>query len=459
MPAGRQLQAKKLFALTLISAALAACGGGGGGSGPDSVTPGQGSGSGEISTPKPSAIPATIEFVSSSSGDTTSPDDSMIIRPTSVGGITQTTLSFLVKDANGAPVANQTVNFSIETEGTGLTLLSSQPVTDKDGIAKVIVKAGDISTATSIKAALPAPNELIKSQSRELFVSTGKPHDNGASLSADNFNPEFGDWDGTEVKLTFRASDRFGNPPLDGLPVYFQTEGGIGTVGSCRLERGACTTTLTSSGLRSAISDGRQTILAYMPGEESFTDLNRNWRHDTNEAYIDIPEALLDANENNKWDIGEWFTDLNNDGIQNADGSFNGSGRNYSSTRPQSINIWRDIVITWSGSAWAGIATPSSLILCPTTGQNAIPNTITITVPLTDRNGNTLPKGTSMSVQGFTGVTLGGTTSFTVPNTSRHVTTSFTVRANSCETAAPQGAIEIKVKTPKGDDVIQNINF
>ncbi|MGL6069616.1 Ig-like domain-containing protein, partial [Craterilacuibacter sp.] len=152
MSAGRQLQVKKLFALTLIAASLVACGGGGG-SGPDSVTPGQGDGgtNGNGSVVQPSATPATIEFISSSSGDTTSPDDAMIIRPTSVGGITQTTLSFLVKDANGAPVANQTVNFSIETEGTGLTLLSSQPVTDKDGIAKVIVKAGDISTATSIK--------------------------------------------------------------------------------------------------------------------------------------------------------------------------------------------------------------------------------------------------------------------------------------------------------------------
>ncbi len=64
--------------------------------------------------------------------------------------------------------------------------------------------------------------------------------------------------------------------------------------------------------------DGLVTVIAYVPGEEGFADVNRNGQYDAGEPFVDLGEPFVDANDSGEWDTTEWFADVNGNGKWDA---------------------------------------------------------------------------------------------------------------------------------------------
>jgi hypothetical protein len=330
------------------------------------------------------------------------------------------------------------------------TLSTPSGVTDGQGVVSATVVAGTVGGPVTVTATLAA-NPLLAAQSNQLFVSTRIPHQNGFSVSASVLNPEFFNVDGQQITLTVTASDRYGNPVPDGTPVTFKTEGGIGVirdasgkVGSCTLVNSQCTVTLTSAGNRSVLTqkgsslNGRQHILAFAVGEDSFVDNDANGVLSSGDSFpppgsYRYGDPFIDGNENGLREAGEEFVGYlpgsYNDGrdggpdqryhglaCQPASGLCSASNRRY---------VFDDQVITWSGSNASFAVTingvtvsPGSTITLPPpalVGGSCTATTVPLTVQVTDTNGRIMPAETTLVLSAGNGGTF-DVASFTVPN-------------------------------------------
>lgn len=398
--------------------------------------------------------PTSLEFVSATPKN---------IKLQSLGGNVSSTLLFRLKDRFGNPVTNTQVNFQLNSTagGTSLQPYNSQTAvstlsgtTDNNGQASVTVYAGNVSSVVRVTASVSSGNTTIQTQSGDLTISTGIPHHSGFSLSATAANPEFLSHDGESITLSVYASDRFGNPTPDGTPISFRTEAGIGQVTpSCTTSNGRCSVTLTSSGDRDALTGpGRQTILAFTDGEESFTDSNGNGVWDSGEPFIDLPEIYLpvdgrdfksSAKQNN-----EEFVDYNRDSQWNdKDGNYNGVLRSSSvaSSVPKSLNIGVAREIIWSGST-ADNTTITGAGLCSPSNRTA-----EVVVTPMDVNGNVMPAGTTVSISTDSALSVIGSSSVTVASQNRPSAYRFLVGIADGNALCPVGGtVFITIRTPKG---------
>jgi hypothetical protein len=319
-------------------------------------------------------------------------------------------------------------------------------------------------------------NPAIYSQSNTLTITTGLPTQDFFSLSVQTYNIEGLDYDGITSTLTIIASDRLGNPVPDGTVINFITEGGDISNGtssaSCITTNGKCSVTFTSAELRPA--NGRVTILAYAVGEKSFVDANGNNRYDVGETFYDLGDLYLDANENGVWDPGE-------QSISYVSGTQ--ACRTQPSGNPLPFNYWnvpsitditpgtgtctgvwginyvrRSAVIVLSGSV-AYITTPH------TVGMGSSCSAI-ISKMLFDVNNNPMPAGTTLAIANnnvyyhvatkdpeLANVSVSGTP---VVNTNKLGGTLMTIEivGADCSSHAvyeyPQGYVDVVVTTPKG---------
>lgn len=390
-----------LLAALLAALAVTGCGGGGGG-GSSGQTSGSGSGSGSSSgSGSTVSKAAAISFVSATPN---------VIVYQGGEGATQAEVRFLVTDAQGQALAGETVSFALNATVGGITLASSTAISDSNG--EVVARVVSGSLPTSVRVTARAGTRTATSS--VLAVSTGLPHQNGFSIAASNYSPQFYMNDGQSISITAYASDRKGNPVPDGTVVNFVTEGGIGIITpSCRTSNGSCKVDLISSGDRNALVDnGRQTVLAYMLGEESFNDSNNNGVFDSGEyvAGYDLGEAFLNArpkqaritpNKAQTWqtvaglNYSEFYLDLNGNGIhdETGNGVFDGVAR-ADGRAPSTLYINRSVEIIWAIS-------DKSMISTPVRGSSALPafglcnsNPTTISYTPQDIFGNVLPSGT-----------------------------------------------------------------
>ena len=253
------------------------------------------------------------------------------------------TLTFQVNGALGNPLAQQEVNFELNTNTGGLSLSPDSGFTNSQGQVSTRVTAGTVPTAVRVTATTQGSNNSsITTQSDLLSVNTGLPNQNSFSLAASDLNVEAFNISGQEVTFTARLADTFNNPVPDGTTVNFTTEGGV-IEPSCTTLGGVCTVTWTSTSLRP--SDHRVTILATAIGHETLFDSNGNNSFDdqdggpildnsdsgailsqaTQTGFVDHDEAWRDDNENGIRDPLEVFIDNNNNQVYDvADGLFNG---------------------------------------------------------------------------------------------------------------------------------------
>jgi len=244
------------------------------------------------------AKPANISFISAT--------PALIVVSSNPLGVKQSTVKFQVLDASGGAMAGQSVNLSLAAAAisAGVTFQTTGTATqsatsDSSGYVTAIVQSGFLPTPVTVIAVL-ASNSAVSAASAGLAVTSGRPTQNAASLSATKLSIEAFNTDGVITAITFRVADRQGNPVPVNTPVTFVAEGGLVT-GSCLLDTSSqCTVTLTSQGTRPA--DGRVTVLAYLDGEESFDDANGNNTYDIGETFYDMGEVYRDDNENGSYD-------------------------------------------------------------------------------------------------------------------------------------------------------------
>jgi hypothetical protein len=373
----------------------------------------------------------SIAFVSAS-------PTSITLKGAGGAGRTETSVvSFIVRDVAGQPLAGQTVDFTLDTNVGGLALIPVSATSDTSGTVKTIVNAGVVSTPVRVTATVRSTTIAVKSD--QLTVSTGLPHQDGLSISADR-NPEAWSVDGTEVPVTAMLSDHFGNPVPDGTSVYFTAFGGsiepVGTTVS-----GKATVKWRSQNPRPV--DGKARILVYAIGEESFTDLNGNGLADAGE-FTDLPEPFLSKSGKTTRDATtDPFIDFNGDGIyNNGDGKFNGilQGNLYVGA-PRSLYVFNNSYIIMSGSI-AQIS-PSKLTV--------VRNTISArTLTISDENGNTLPGKTTITFTATAGSCLTDVSPSTITVSKMAEQTNYGIAITNTCTAAGSDYLTVTVKSPLG---------
>jgi hypothetical protein len=351
-------------------------------------------------------------------------------------------VSFRVVDDDGLPSPDQTVAFSLSTEKGGLTLSAESATSDSSGLVQVVVSAGTIPTPVSVLAEVEAFD--VSTISSELIVSTGLPDQDSFSLSVSSHNPEAWGYDGVEVTATIHAADHFNNPIPDGTTVYFRTEQGGGIEPSCSTTDGACYVTWVSGGTRTL--DGLVTIMAYVLGEESFTDVNANGIFDLGDSLNDdLPEAWLDIDYDGFFDSGvEEFVDFDvNGSYDTANSKYNGtlcSDLTLCTTDLVDVRDHAQIVMSTSG---ANITiTPSSISVAGEALQ-------LVSITVEDLNGNSMPGGTTIKAETTNG-TIEGTSSWTIPDTIYPATYQTYIKGDDNSANSTSGILTITVTSPKG---------
>lgn len=368
--------------------------------GGDSVT-------GSVVIPVSAANIGALEFVSAST-------DYLALKGTGGANRVETaTISFRLKDENGANAPGRTINFTLSTEVGGLSLEPLSALTNNDGIVQTVIRSGTVPTPVRVIATFNDGTQVIQAPSDNLNVSTGVADQNSFSLATESLNVRGLGFDGTEVPVTVFLADHFNNPVPDGTAVSFVTEGGA-IEPSCLTENGRCSVNWRSQnprpytggeyrnsifekcqdnkpcprGIVNVTSEtplqlaidyplgGRSTIMAYAIGEESFSDRNGNGRFDAVDFVpaFDIGEAFVDHNENSIYDGvacsdasdpceplnsdgGEFeeFIDFNSDGVRNGpNGLYNGllcseEQAAASVCSRELLNVYRNSVIVMSG--------------------------------------------------------------------------------------------------------------
>lgn len=316
---------------------------------------------------------------------------------------------FRVVDSSGGPVANTSVDFTLDSTVGGINITPMQATSDFSGNVQTVVQSGTVATTVRVAAVVTALG--IGTQSDELTVTTGIPDKDSVSLSIETLNPEAWNTDGVVNIVTIRLSDRFNNPVPDGTAVTFTTEGA--QIGSqCTTVDGACSVNWTSQNPRPA--DGRVTLLATSIGEESFVDGDANGRFSVGDTFTDIGEPFRDDDEDGLYNAGvvvEPFLDFDSDGVRDApDGFFSG--------------LLCD--------AATGLCSPADTLAVSDVGflrmsacqvdvvAGGFPAAITAPASFggvfQDLQGNPLPAGTTIAFSTANGTVVGGA-SFTVPNT------------------------------------------
>ncbi len=150
--------------------------------------------------------------------------------------------------------------------------------------------------------AVGAPTGIPDQDSFTLSTST---------ISVEGQNPNVNDVENT---ISVYVADRHNYAVPDKTVVYFLTDAGAFVTKSCTTTAGACTVTWRSQNPKSA--NGIVHVIAYTRGEESFLDVNGNDKYDLGETFTDISEPYVDSNENGSYDAGaEQFIDENHNGV------------------------------------------------------------------------------------------------------------------------------------------------
>mgnify|MGYP000633630360 CR=1 FL=1 len=421
----------------------------------------------------------SIEFISAE-------PTSIVLKGTGGQGKQETsTLTFLVKSELGNVLAQQEVEFSLDTSVGGITLSRGSGLTNSQGLVTTQVSAGSVPTAVRVtaKASMTFNGEQIyvQTQSDLLSINTGLPEQRSLTLSASVLNPEADGYNGETSTITAQLADNFNNPVPDGTTVNFTTEGGV-IEPSCSTVNGACSVTWTSAEPR--VDDHRITILATALGHETFFDTNGNntfddadgsaitdamvssgfGRHNAEPSgFVDMSEAWRDDNENIAYDAGEVFLDYDNSqSFSGPDALFNGpqcQGSTCAAADMQAIHVRKALILIMSGSfALYELADSSDSTVYESNIGNGTSNPIpdiadggsnTFTFSFSDTALQALPLGTTISVSSSAGE-LQGTTSFTMANTNATAHAFQFALVNPLDGAPETALLSISISTPKG---------
>jgi hypothetical protein len=377
-------------------------------------------------------------------------------------------VTFEVETAGGGPVAGTTVNFTLSTSVGGIALVNTSAVTGTDGLAVATVQSGTRAASVSVIATAQTASGPISADSNTLTVTTGIPDAQTLSLSTGGCaNVPAGDHDGVIVPVTMRMKDRFSNPVPDGTAVTFSTSGG-GIQGQCTTittptESGLCSVNWVSQNPRPAGSGAqnpyRAVVIGVAVGEKHFTDLNGvgyfQGPPETGVAdpFVDIPDPYRDDNENGQYDPGEVYYDIGGSKTyQLATGKYVGllCGGPSPATLP-ALCTGNNSTMYVSDQLTIVMSTDGVILQSATFApdNNVFAHNVTLTVVVTDRNGNPPAAGTKIELLNApTGVAIGSPSSFTLGCQTVGVVQFAFSLTDSNTSAAKAGSITVSVTTP-----------
>ena len=275
-----------------------------------------------------------VEFVSAE-------PKNILLKGMSAAGMQHTsTVTFLIKNDVGGPLANTDVTFELVTPGAGdggITLSSTAGKTNNEGVVSTILESGTVHTSVRVRATVTRGGITSSSESSALSISTGVADQNSLSLSLSKLNPAAWDYDGVEVDVNIIASDRYNSPVPNGTAVAFYTELGQISPSSCETLNGRCTVKWISSDPRDLGTndiryphEGITTITAKVIGEESFLDTNANGVFDDGDVFdtkSDKGEAYVDYNMNYKIENPDHSDSNYDNGLDRFILDYNGNGQ------------------------------------------------------------------------------------------------------------------------------------
>ncbi|WP_159084270.1 Ig-like domain-containing protein [Saccharobesus litoralis] len=437
------------------------------------------------------------------------------------GGTNQnetSTLTFQVLDSLGNAIPQLDVSFALATNLGGVSIFPTNSVTNSQGFVTTQVSSGNIPTSVVIEATATLNNKTVKTQSSELTVTTGLADQDSFIIFADVINSESFNQLDTLVTLTAYLSDASQGAVPDGTSVTWRAEGGQLIENQCTTTNGACSVQWRGG---SPIPDNhRVTILATAIGHESFTDINSNGQYDeadgepfddgdgagyryfgatggngeqddagsdyddngiTEDPYtdrdgngvfdgpgfIDLPEAWLDANEDNKRNANEIYSDFDGDNsFSLGDGKFNGpqcSGDDSICAEKNRVELRASTVLISSSSNIISSLTRTDITpnINLSTGDSislGLNQAATLQFSFSDTGRQIPPSNTQVSFTATAGDL--STSGVIIPNSSGNVDSnldwldgeiSFTIANDLVATDDPiSGVLTIAVTTPLG---------
>jgi Invasin, domain 3 len=381
-------------------------------------------------------------------------------------GVSNSQVSFKLVDAEGNPIAGETVTLKLESPPTGAYLGSIpgteevSPTTDGTGRVTTSVNAGSAPGPVQIKASFNGTPKL-SNVSNALAIASGLPTQSAFSLSVSTFNIEAAETDGVNTTLTVRAADRLGNPVPDGTTINFIAESGGQIVADCKTtgaasnSTSACSVTLSSQDTRP--SNNRITVLAWAQGEESFVD---NSVPSNNVFDVGIDGFTSD--------LGQPFRDDDFDGVYDAGEPSVGTAAPGSAACPVLPGLtikpntcsggWGQALVSATTEIVFSDSTYDPTVLSPTFSINSGASRCTLAFVLKDKFGNPLPAGTQLSVSNIKGGKIGGEDASLagfggegdqVPNTNNVDRTTHSAVFSEC--SAPSSlTFTVNVTTPAG---------
>lgn len=316
------------------------------------------------------------------------------------GAATQALVSFRVVDSNGNPQQNQAIALSFVNSAPGVTMdtVGNTAVvartSDAAGVVAVAVFSGTVPTPVQVRATLVA-NPSVTTTSGVLTVATGRPVQKAASIASVKLSLEGFNFDGDTTPVTLSIADRQGNPVPDGTVVNFVSQSGVMIPPTCVITGGTsqCSSTIRTQGTRPA--NGRVSVLAYVQGEKDFVDANFNNVYDAGEAFTDLGNAYRsDINDqaipSDNANAANWSYRLGEFSVPRGDASSYTTCAGGESGRPN----------TCDGKWGAVDVRKQHLVIFATTTpavSGAVVSTGGISLSLSDRNGNSMPTGSTLA--------------------------------------------------------------
>jgi hypothetical protein len=375
-------------------------------------------------------------------------------------GVKQSTVKFKVVDASGNAIGASTnvqISLSSSAIASGVVFADTNATTPKvvttdvNGEVAVIVKSGSVPTPLSLDAKLVS-NPLITASSAGLSVNSGQPVQSFFSLSASTYNIEGWSFDNESTSINILVADRLGQPVPAGTPISFITEGGQITA-SCSVvidanNKSGCTVSLVSQAFRP--SNGRVAVLAYTEGEEAFVDANGNNKYDLGETFFDMGQPFLDSNENAVWDLIPAEQKV-------GDPSTPGAGIG-SVACPAHQFLVANVADTCDG-VWGTTRVRAQAVIVFSTSFAKIPvffnvSSSGISLVLSDQNGNSMPFGTAVTatISGGVNCSVKEVIPATVPNGTNPTQHRVIITQGSSAGDTCSGAeVSIKATTLKGN--------
>ena len=376
----------------------------------------------------------------------TSPTTGKIYVSSAATGVKNATIRFRVVDSSGTTgLASQAVSFTLPStvSAAGVTFASSTTTgvtTDSNGYVSITVASGTIPVPVVVVATLDS-DSTVTASSNGLVVTSGAPSQIKAVLEPAAHSLEALTYLHLTTTLTFSVSDRSGNNVPDGTAVTFVAASGH-VDGSCTLTNSTCTVTYTADG--TAPSNGRDIVLAYLDGEESFVDANGDGVYNSGETFSDTGKVYKDVDGSLTFTTGDELV------LGGATGT---STCAYDATTyPSVINtcdgawssaikVRKQTTITWAAGADA---------LMTLSGSRSA-SELTVLIQDSSGNGNAMPSGSTVAAaitSSSPTCTVKSVTPSTIPAGSTR-TTSHVIALDSaadCTTVA----VTVTVTTPKG---------